>query len=102
MIVPVTVNGMYFVPLKGLDIKFLEMIQIAPKAGFGIAVVEFDDGEGSSYRGYDFFSSAGTGVLYEFGERYISIGLWAEYSLLYEKKTMLHGLSLSGVVQYYF
>ncbi|HON79747.1 MAG TPA: hypothetical protein PK544_14735 [Spirochaetota bacterium] len=98
-IMPVMVSGLYSLPFPFTE---NEKLRLVPKAGAGIAVVDFEDGEGSQYRGYDFTATGGAGILYEVKKHVFTAGVWVEYNLLYEKSALLHGLILTGALQYFF
>ncbi len=101
-VIPFVLSGLYSLPFPFTGDDLGKKLRLVPKAGAGLAVVDFDDGEGSQYRGYDFTALAGAGIVYELSRKTLSAGVWMEYNLIYEKSSMMHGALLSAGLQFMF
>jgi hypothetical protein len=93
-IIPITMNITYNIP-----VSFFSLI---PKAGIGMAVVDFNNGEGELSRGYDLYCNAGAGAVYNLIDNLLTIGLWVEYNMISDGAGNIHNILLSGGFSYVF
>lgn len=93
-LIPITANLSYSVPVG--------MIAVIPRIGAGIAAVEFNNGEGETFRGYDLYFSGGLGVRYEILKRKLAVSLWGEYALIVEGSEQMGNVIASLMLSYYF
>ena len=75
-------------------------IDLVPKVGMGIAVVDYDNGDGEKFRGYDLDMTAGVGAVYEITARSVYAGIWFEYKMLAEASTVMNNILLSAGLSY--
>jgi sRNA-binding regulator protein Hfq len=80
---------MEFIPVIA-GMKYLIKVScfsIIPKLGVGMGILQFNNGEGSGHRSYDFLTGLGVGLVHEFRKSGLSAGLWGEYIIMYEERT---------------
>ena len=92
-IIPITAGISYTIPIYGID--------ITPRMGCGISVLEFNTGEESTYRGVDFTASASLGIGHEFIKNRLSLSLWGDYFLIIENKNYFKSAAVTAAVKYY-
>lgn len=92
--IPVTVNLTY-------DFAFGHF-HLLPKAGTGIAIVRFDDGEGSDASGTTFNLNFGAGGMWEIFKRHLYAGLWFDYCLIADSSAAWYGIMATASISYRF
>lgn len=92
--IPVQISGIY-------DIAFGKF-HMMPRIGFGGTVIDFDDGETEKTRSFAGAALAGNGFIYEAVERHFYIGVWADYWLMRDKSSTLHGYCATLGASYRF
>ncbi len=75
-------------------LPFYPDIAAVPRLGLGLAMLEYDDGEGGRHSGNAMGITAGLGLRYCLLRHRVYAGLWTDYSMLYDGSGMLHVMTL--------
>lgn len=82
-------------------LPFYRTVSVVPRLGFGLAMLEYDDGEGVRTSGNALDLAAGFSVNYCVIRNFIYAGIWSNYSLIYDGSGTLRGVSagISGILR---
>jgi hypothetical protein len=85
-VIPVTLSLAYRYRLQALS--------LVPKIGCGLAVMEFNNGENDIFKSRAIELLAGAGLVYYFAGPRISLGLWCEYMIYYDRSDFMQAATL--------